>query len=524
MVFGRFVFQLIKFKPKSMSSNAVGSELVSQVVGYKITKGNFNETTPNLPQRVAIFGEANTANQTNLSTDPIEITTAQQAGQLFGYGSPIYHAMRILRPVNGGGIGGIPTIVYPQLAAVSATSHIIETTVTGNATGNGTHTVVISGRKGVDSVFYDFQIVTGDTPTIIAGKIVSSVNNVLGAPVIASNTAGVVSFETKWAGLTSAGLTISIDNNNVGALGVTYASVIDTPGTGTPSIADSLAKIQNDWVTVLVNCYGLQSTIVSSLQAFNGIPDPANPTGRYSAIIMKPFVAFSGFLVSDATATTNALLNDVTIATAPAPNSTGFQFEAAANMAVLYARQAQDNPHLDVSEMTYPDMPTPLSIGTMGDYVTRDSYLKKGSSTVDLLTGRFQVKDFVTTYHPVGETPPQFRYVRNLNIDFNIRFGYYLLEQINVIGHAIANDNDIVSASKVIKPKQWKAILFNYADDLARRGLIVDAQFMKDSIVVNISSTNPDRFETFFRYKRSGFVRIASTTAEAGFNFGSNNN
>jgi hypothetical protein len=43
---------------------------------------------------------------------------------------------------------------------------------------------------------------------------------------------------------------------------------------------------------------------------------------------------------------------------------------------------------------------------------------------------------------------------------------------------------------------------------------------MKDSILVGISATNPDRIETFFRYKRSGFVRIASTTAEAGFNFG----
>jgi hypothetical protein len=136
------------------------------------------------------------------------------------------------------------------------------------------------------------------------------------------------------------------------------------------------------------------------------------------------------------------------------------------------------------------------------------------------VAGRYQVQDFVTTYHPLGETPPQFRYCRNLMIDFNVRYGYYLLELINVVDHAIANDNDTVSASNIVKPKQWKAILDGYATSLTSRGLIVDAPFMQDSIDVDISTTNPDRLETFFRYKRSGFARIASTTAEAGFNFG----
>jgi hypothetical protein len=46
---------------------------------------------------------------------------------------------------------------------------------------------------------------------------------------------------------------------------------------------------------------------------------------------------------------------------------------------------------------------------------------------------------------------------------------------------------------------------------------------MQNSITVEVSSINPDRLETFFRYKRTGTARISSTTAEAGFNFGTNN-
>jgi hypothetical protein len=156
----------------------------------------------------------------------------------------------------------------------------------------------------------------------------------------------------------------------------------------------------------------------------------------------------------------------------------------------------------------------------MASYDGRDAIVQKGCSTVDLVAGRYQVQDFVTTYHPDGELPPQFRYCRNLMLDFNVRFGYFLLEQINVVDHAIAADGDIVNANKVIKPKQWKQVIDKYAEDLGRRALIADVPFMQDSIEVNISTTNPDRLETKFKYKRTGVARISSTTAEAGFNFG----
>jgi len=91
-----------------MASDAVGTERISKVVGYKITKGNFATTSSNLPQRIALLGEANDANQLTLDTDPFEITSAQQAGERYGYGSPLYLMARILFPVQGGGVGGVP--------------------------------------------------------------------------------------------------------------------------------------------------------------------------------------------------------------------------------------------------------------------------------------------------------------------------------------------------------------------------------------------------------------------------------
>jgi hypothetical protein len=105
-------------------------------------------------------------------------------------------------------------------------------------------------------------------------------------------------------------------------------------------------------------------------------------------------------------------------------------------------------------------------------------------------------------------------------IDFNVRYTYFLLEAINVVDHAIAADADTVVVNTVVKPKTWKAVLNKMAVDLAQRGLIVQPEFTQNSVTVSISTINPDRLETEFSYKRSGFTRIASTVATAGFNFG----
>jgi phage tail sheath gpL-like len=505
-----------------MSLIAVGTELISRIVGYVITKGDFSESSPNLPQRIALLGEANVANQSGLDTDAIVITTARRAGELFGFGSPIHMAMRILRPANGGGVGGVPIVVYPQEEAVGATTKTLTITPTGVATGSGTHTVKIAGRRGLEGQFYNVNIATGDTTDDITEKITDAINAVLGSPVTANDTTYEVEVETKWAGLTANAVNVSVDTNG-NDLGITYSVVATQAGSGTPDIAGALAQFGNDWNTIVVNTYGTQSDILNALEDFNGIPDPLAPTGRYAGIIMKPFIALTGSTAEDPSSITDARKSDVTIAICPAPLSDGCHWEAAANMCVLYARQAQDTPHLDVSGRDYPDMPVPVAIGDMANYDNRDAIVKKGCSTVDLVAGNYRVMDFVTTYHPDGETPPQFRYVRNLNIDFNVRYGYYLLEQINVVDHVIADDNDVVTASRVIKPKIWKQIVDRYAVNLSERALIVQPAFTQDSIAVNISTINPDRLETFFRYKRSGYARIASTTAEAGFNFGTLN-
>ena len=501
-----------------MANDAVGLERIAKIVGYKLAKGNFQNSTPNLPQRIAVFGEANSANQDTLDLEPFECLSAQSAGEKYGYGSPIHMQMRILRPSNGGGVGGIPTIVYPQAEPIGASAKEFTLSPTGTANANGTHTLVIAGRFFLDGGSYNLNLVVGDGPNEINQKIEDVINNVLGCPLTADSTDYESVLTSKWKGLTADGLTVSVDTNG-NDLGIAYSVTSTASGAGTPTVTGSLAKFQNQWNTIVSNGYGMQPNVISELENFNGIPSQI-PTGRYSGVRWLPFEAVCGSVADNNAVFTDTKKLQVTCAVAPAPLSKGLALEASANMVTLFARIAQDNPHLDVSGLSYPDMPTPANIGTMSDYDNRDAYVKKGNSCVELLAGQYRVTDFVTTYHPDGETPPQFRYARNLMIDFNVRYTYFLLEAINVVDHAIAADADTVIVNTVVKPKTWKAVLNKMAIDLAQRGLIVQPEFMQNGIRVDISTVNPDRLETEFPYKRSGFVRIAATTATAGFNFG----
>lgn len=497
---------------------ALGDEIVSRIVGYSLTPGNFTESSPNLPIRIGILAEANTANQADLDvTTPTQITSLAQAATLGGFGSPIYQIAKILFP----SIGGIPVWVYPQAAAVGASSKQYRVTVTGTATSGGTHYIVIAGRYAVSGQSYGINIEEGDTASDIHEKIADVVNGVLGSPMDASDSTYYVHLTSKWKGLTAEGINVEIDQNNTD-LGITYSVQSITTAAGTPDIGDSLDLFGNNWVTHVINSYGLVTTTMDTLETFNGTPvigqSPAS--GRYLPTVFKPFLAYSGSVLEDPSTITSTRANELTIKVSPAPLSDGLAMEAAANDCLLAALRAQNAPQLDTIGQAYPDMPTPDAIGLMSSFEERQRMLLRGCSTVDLVNGAYVIQDPATTYHPDGEIPPQWRYARIIVIDWNVRFTYLYQENINVVDHYIANDNDVTSASGVVKPKIWKAILADMAEDLVLRGLIVDAPFMVSSITVGISTVNPDRLQTFFRYKRSGVVRVSDTTVEAGFNTG----
>lgn len=492
-------------------------------------KAFLNESSSNLPQRIALVAELNSANQGDLTSpptdknSPYQITSAKQAAEYAGWGSPVHTIAENWFPEGGGLIGGIPVYVYGLDEPDGAAAQEQVITVTGTATKNCTHTLKIAGRKSIRTGSYDVNILKDDTDDDIAEKIYNVINNVLGCPVTAAMNSPMdneVTTTSKWKGLTAQDITITVDTNG-NAAGITYAIEVTEDGAGTPSVTGAQALMGPVWNTLVLNGLNDDEDTLDAWEQWNGIADPELPTGRYTGNIFRPCIVFSGSLKDNPSTVTDGRKDEMTNCIAPAPLSPGLPFEAAANLIAIVARTAQDTPHLNYGGKSYRDMPVATEAIAMSDYNNRDAYVKKGSSTVDIVNDKYQLQDVVVTNHPDGEVPAIFQYVRDLLIDFNIYYGYNILVLQYVWDHLIANDNDVVKVAKVIKPKEWRRILGKYFDDLAERGLIADPAFSKASLEVRISTTNPKRLEVKYRYKRTGTAEIVSTSAAAGFNFGS---
>ena len=504
-------------------SPAVSLSAKAKVIGYAINPANFSSTTPFLPQAIAVFAEMNTANQSS-SLTPFQATSAQQVGQICGFGSPAHQAARIAFPANGAGtaVPGIPVWFYPMLCGVSSVANVQTITVTGTPTSSVTHTIMIGGRGLLEGGSYDITVTTTDTVTTIATKIKNAINAVLGCPVTATSSAGVVTVTCKWTGITSEATTITPVTYGTAA-GISYAVAETVAGSGNAIL--SLSNFGSAWIPIVVNGYGDNEFTSKIFTTFNG--NPNTRTGQYNPTVMKPFVCITGTVLdsnpADAdTILANAALGECTNAFGPAPMSLGYPIEAAMNAAINLANVANNTPNLDIQDIPYLDMPLPLAANTpqSQQWSVRDAIVKMGMSTAKIKNGQYLPQDFVTTYHPAGEYPPSFAYVRDLMIDFNIKYQFYLFLETSVLNKQIANDSDQVTAGNVVKPKDVKAGIATLAKNFVAQGLMSDSAFMISSTTVVINGTNPNRFDIQFSYKRSGVVRIVSNNALAGFNNG----
>ena len=503
-------------------STAVSLNRMSSVVGIQLEEGQSNINGSNLPEVIAIIGEANDANQGSFTPNvPVRITRLSQAATLFGMGSPLWGACRLCFPVTGGGTNA-DVWVIPQAEAAEATPRVQLITITGTATKSGTHYVRIAGRTNVDGFYYAVNIVSGDSATAVGTKIQDAINAVLGSPVEGSADGNVVACITKWYGVSAETLTVAMDDSAAPGIGISYAITEGTAGSGLPSIANAMTALGNVWYTKLINCYGAQSTILDTLEASNGVPGITGSTGRYSPIAFYPFVALTGTAIDNPTSISSGRELQCTNVICSASASEAMHYEIAAAYAVILTNTSINDPSQDVLGQVLADIPAPpagTAIAAMQDYNTRDFYCKSGCATSILEKGVYVVKDVVTTYVD-GTLSPQFGYVRNLTIDFNWEFRQRIMNIAFIIGKTICNDEDIVDSQNIVRPRDVKALNADLYKAFVKAGMFTRESDGVASILVQINGTNPNRIDQQVTYYRTGVGRITSTTNQANFNYG----
>jgi phage tail sheath gpL-like len=486
---------------------SVDASAVARVVGITTT---FKDLRAGnilfLPQRIAILAQGET--DTVYSTEKYTITSAKQAGDRYGYGSPAHLVARELFPKNGDGVGTIPVTVYPL-------EHGYEgTTASGTITPSGTQTAASTYYVRVGGILSQaFSVAASATVAERCDSVVAAINGVLEMPVVATDNTTAVGLESKWPGVSANGIEIEVIGES---LGTTWTIVQPTGGTVNPTLADALDQVGDVWETLFINTLDAADTsALDELQEFG--------EGRWGTLVKKPCVAFYGNTatsVSSATSVTSTRTDDRVNCQLVAPGSTSLPFLVAARQVARIAKVANENPPRDYGSQRATGL-VPGDDGDQWDYAARDQAVKAGSSTVQIKSGVVCLSDIVTPYAPDGEEPPAYRFVCDIvklqNIIYNTNL---LFENEEWDGAPLIPDDQPTVNPAARKPSSAKAQIAGMIDSLGENAIISDPKTAKTSIVCEINSQNPKRLDAEFTVQLSGNANIISVPLNFGFFFG----
>lgn len=489
-------------------SSAVDASAVARVVGIQsVFKNLRGGSIVFLPQRIAVVGQGSTA--ATYATTKRQVTSAFEAGTLYGFGSPIHLAVKQLLPANGDGVGTIPVTVYPLVddgAGVAAA---------GDITPAGAQTVAASYVVRVNNIDSEpFTISVGDTVAAICTAMTAAINANLDMPVVAVDSVTAVDLTAKWKGTSGNDLVVSVVGSTTA--GTTFAFTQPVGGLVNPDVDDGLGLVGNVWETLFLNCMDVADT--TTLDKFSVFGE-----GRWGALVRKPMIAFTGnnaTTVAAAIAVSDARKTDRVNAQLVAPGSTDLPFVTAARQLAGIAVIANNNPPRDYGSTDATGL-VPGDDGDQWNYTQRDQAVKAGSSTIEVKDGVVNISDVVTFYHPSGDPTPAYRYavdiIKLMNIIFNLDLIFATAEWD---GAPLIPDDQPTVNRDAKKPKSAVAAVASMLDSLGLNAVISDPETAKASTQAEIDPANPKRLNLVTTVQLSGNTNIISVDLNFGFFFG----
>lgn len=509
-----------------MTLEATAREGVSAYsLGYEenATGGRF------LPPKIALFTPIATSKQGGFTAYNVPKVCTSVKEFLDTYGScPGLFAMRILKPVQGGGVGTVPVYVFPIEDASAATAAVGDITPSGTADSTAIHYVVFNGRKYIDGYTCSYLVEKNDAPAAIIAKQIAAINGFKYSPVVASDGTTKTTLTSTWKGVTGDEIEVTIDTGTDGC-GIAYGVNNPTGASGAGEITDALGNFGVTWYTHIVHPYG--TTLNSTFATANGIPDPdTGGTGRWNCKVKMPFIAYAGVKLAtkaNIKALVTSDITDMTNALCPGYGTQGQTIEISSNIAGMSAVNYNTTPQSDIVDMPFWDLPAPATntIGELNDYDVRNDLLVNGCSTVTYTSEEgYILRTLIVPRRPADQpgTSIDWSYVHSIYQDMQVMYNYELYNNLYLKNKTIIIDAEYVddNVTNTIKPKDWKAKVFDLIDDLQRLAIIVDAAYSKKTVTVSINSTDSQRIDTRFHYKRSGIARKTSAVAYTGYFYG----
>jgi len=492
-------------------STAIDNSARARTVGIKTQFKDLRPAgTSFVPQRIALIGQGNSAS--TYATTKRSITSSNEAATLYGFGSPIHEAAKQLFPASGDGVGAIPVTVYPLDAGGAAVAAL------GDVVATGTATRQFTGRLRIGGVLSDeFVIPSGTLAAAVGTLLNTAINDVLDMPVSSVVNVGTdgVDLTAKWLGETGNDVLIEIDAPT--DAGITFAITPMATGAVAPDVQVALVQIGDIWETLIVNA-AVPYTDTTTLDEFSVYGE-----GRFDPLVRKPLVAFTGTfetVLATLQAAGDARRTDRTNVLLSVPGSTSTPWAIAARAASRVVRIADNNPARDYGRATL----TGIVTGTDAEqwtYTQRDLLIKAGIATTQVRDGVSELSDTVTFFHPLGETDPAYRFVKEIvklqQVIFNTNL---IFDTAEWDGAPLIPDDQPTTNRDARKPKAAVAAVNRMIDSLGLAAIISDPATAKTRTLAGINISNPNRLDVSMTVQLSGNANIRSIDLDFGFFFG----
>ncbi|MDD5689879.1 MAG: hypothetical protein PHQ76_06365, partial [Caldisericia bacterium] len=225
-----------------------------------------------LPQKIAILSPIAATKQSGFTGYNVAKRINSYAEALEEYGiCPATIAMRILKPLTGGGFKGVVDVFPIEDAdGASAGAGSITPTAVAAATSSNTHYIKFNGRKSIEGRYCSFSVAKDDTIADICDSIVAAITGFLHAPVVPTDSTTKVDLAATWKGISANQIEIEIDTNGDDC-GITY-TIVDigsapTTAEGAAEIDDALTNFGETHYTKVLNVFG--SSVFTTLSTFN---------------------------------------------------------------------------------------------------------------------------------------------------------------------------------------------------------------------------------------------------------------
>ena len=393
------------------------------------------------------------------------------------------------------------TLVFDGVTLGTTTAGA-ETTATGSLAFAGTQTLGADYTLKIASEIIKFNLARGETALQAATKVKALIDGNVNIAVAAGVIAGdAIPLAANWAGITGDEIGIEFEGLTQG-IAVTITPM--SGGVGTPSVTAAISNFQITYTDV-VNAFG-DTANLDALEVRN--------EELWDALESRPFISFYGSKETDPTlvsADTETRLNERTNAKFPVLGSPSVLVEIAASLVALVSSTKNSDPAQPYYDSAIFGITPGNSTVVQWSFIERDFIEKRGCGTSFIDNGLIKVGGVLTTFHPVGEDNPGFRYAVDIA---KIQFQLFRLRQLFTgskwIKKILVGDRDEVTNPNARKPSDAKSDVWALIDEWADAAIVVDREFLKENTFTEIDPENPKRLNVVVPSILSGDARIRS--------------